>query len=99
WSVNGLVIKSLGPHWSSAITSAITASSFSNSKRVVRVTPGIEYDIFPYSESSKRSLTLQYNVGGAHYDFEHETIFDKLSESVATHAGAAYLGLQQPWGE
>ena len=63
------------------------------------VAPGIEYDIFPYKESTKRSLTIQYTVGGAHYDYEALTIFDKLSETIAKHTLNTSLGLSQPWGQ
>jgi hypothetical protein len=99
WSVDALVVKSLGPKWSFGLTSNIVGSTYSNSKLVSRVTPGIEYDIFPYRESSRRSLTMQYTVGGAHYDYEEETIFSKFHEMVAQHAATVSLGLRQPWGQ
>jgi len=98
WNVNPLIVKSLGPHWSAALTSTASGSSFSNVEFGVQAMPGIEYDIFPYSESSRRSLTLQYNVGGAHYRYEELTIYNKLSESITQHSAAAFLGLRQPWG-
>lgn len=98
WSVNSLIVKSVGPKWSVAMTSSVVGSSFSNSTLVGRATPGIEYDFFPYAESSRRSLTLQYNVGPARYLYEEETIFGKLEEMIATHSVVASLGLRQPWG-
>lgn len=99
WSVNSLIVKSVGPKWSVAMTSSVVGSSFSNSTLVGRATPGIEYDFFPYAESSRRSLTLQYNVGPARYLYEEETIFDKLEEMIVTHSVTASLGLRQPWGQ
>jgi hypothetical protein len=99
WNVDTLIVKSLGPRWSVGMTSSVVGSTFSNSKRVSRIAPGIEYDIFPYSESSRRSLTIQYTVGGAHYVYESETIFDKLRESVSQHSVDVSLGLRQPWGQ
>jgi hypothetical protein len=99
WSVNSLIVKSLGPKWSFGLTSSVVGSSFSNSTLVGRATPGIEYDLFPYAESSRRSLTLQYNVGPARYLYEEETIYGKLEEMIATHSFIVSLGLRQPWGQ
>jgi hypothetical protein len=81
------------------MTGSLSGSSFSNEERVVQFAPGVEFDVFPYKESTKRSLTFQYTVGGAHYDYEAETIFGKLTENIATHKLNTSLGLSQPWGE
>lgn len=99
WNVDSLVVKSLGPHWSAGATGGLVGSTFSNAKLVARMAPGIEYDIFPYSESSKRSLTFQYTAGPAHYEYDRETIFGKLSETILQHTASASLGLRQPWGQ
>jgi hypothetical protein len=82
-----------------AIAGSVASSTFSNEKRVARVASGIEYDIFPYGESTRRSLTIQYMVGHARYAYASETIFGKLSEQVAQHALEVSLGLRQPWGQ
>jgi hypothetical protein len=99
WSLNSLVVKSLGPKWSFGLTSEVVGSTFSNSALVARVEPGIEYDFFPYAESSKRTLTVLYQAGPARYHYEEETIFGKLSETIATHKVTVSLGLRQPWGQ
>lgn len=98
WSVEGLAVKSLGPRWSLGVTSSLVGNSFSNARRVARIDPGIEFDWFPYSESSRRSLTFIYTVGTAHYDYLKETIFSKLEETVWQHSARSALGLRQPWG-
>lgn len=98
WNVTGLAVKSLGPKWSAALTGSVVGSTFSNARRIARLAPGVEYDIFPYRESSRRSLTLQYTIGGAHYLYEAETIFGKLREAIAQHTFTTSLGLRQPWG-
>ena len=99
WSVDSLLVKSLSPHWSFGMTSSVVGSTFSNSRLVSRLTPGVEYDIFPYSESSRRSLTIQYTAGGARYKYEAETIFGKLEETIAIHTLNTSLGFRQPWGQ
>lgn len=99
WSVSGLAVKSLGPRWSIGASSSVVGSSYSNSRRVVRFEPGLEFDWFPYSESSRRTLTFLYSVGVERYSYERETIFDKLKETVGVHSLRSTLGLRQPWGQ
>jgi hypothetical protein len=99
WTVNALVVRSVRARWAAGVTGAVTGSSFSNSERIIRLAPAIEFDVFPYRESSRRSLTIHYALGGAHYDYEDETIFGRLQESVAQHNVNVSLGLRQPWGQ
>ena len=98
WNVSSLIVRSLGPKWSLGIRAGASHSSFSNTDRSFNLAPGIEFDFFPYSESSRRSLTVQYNVGATAYDYRDLTVFDKLEETVPNHNVAVSLGLRQPWG-
>jgi hypothetical protein len=98
WNVNSLVVKSLGPRLSFGGRANASHSSYSNNDKSFTAAPGIEFDLFPYKESSARSLTFQYNVGATHYDYRQVTIFDKLTETVPHHAITTSLGLRQPWG-
>jgi hypothetical protein len=98
WSAEGLAVKSLGPRWSVGVTSSLVGSTYSNARRIARVDPGIEFDWFPYSESSRRSLTFIYSVGTARYEYLRETIFSKLEETIWQHSVRSSLGLRQPWG-
>jgi hypothetical protein len=99
WHADALIVKSLGSHFSGGVVASVAGSTFSNEKFVARVSPGIEYDIFPYDESTRRSLTIQYTAGQAFYDYEAETVFGKLTEKVAQQAVNVSLGLRQPWGQ
>lgn len=98
WSINSLIVKSVGPKWSIGGRSSVSHSSFSNNDKVFTVAPGVEFSVFPYSESSRRSLTMLYTIGVSHYDYKDVTIFDKLTESVPNHSLNTSLGLRQPWG-
>lgn len=98
WSVESLAVKSLGPRWSFGVTSSLTGNTYSNARRVARVDPGIEFDVFPYTESSRRSLTFVYSVGTARYEYLRETIFGQLEETVWQHSLRSSLGLRQSWG-
>ena len=98
WSFSNLTVKSLGPKWSLGSRVSVAHSSFSNTDRSISFSPGIEFDFFPYAESTRRSLTVQYTIGVTRYDYRELTVYDKLSEQVPTHALNVSLGLRQPWG-
>jgi hypothetical protein len=98
WNLDSLVVKSLGEHWSAGFTSALTSSTYSNQQLTANFNPAIEYDLFPYSESSQRSLTFQYAIGVSRYKYREITIFDKLDETMPRHSLTVALGLRQPWG-
>jgi hypothetical protein len=95
---NALVAKSLTEHWSAGIVGALQSSLFSNYDLRTRFGGGLEYDVFPYSESTRRILALLYTVGIETADYHEETVFGKTSETLIDHRFEATLNLRQPWG-
>ncbi|MFQ6039152.1 MAG: hypothetical protein ACE5LV_11115, partial [Candidatus Aminicenantales bacterium] len=53
---SGLVVKSLGEHWAVGGWVEANASTYSNLKSFYTIAPAIEYNFFPYSESTRRQL-------------------------------------------
>lgn len=98
WNSSALAVKSLGPKFSAAARISVSGSTFSNYDYNARIMAGVEYDIFPYAESTRRSLTFSYLAGVANYNFQEITIFDKLTETNIEHSLGSSLGLRQPWG-
>ncbi len=98
WYTEGLVVRSHGPRTSSGLRAAISHDSFANTDRSVRIAPAIEFDFFPYKESNRRSLAVQYTIGASRYQYRDVTIFDKTEETVPNHSVNLSLGLRQPWG-
>lgn len=98
YGLRELIVKSLGPHWSAGQRASVTASTFQNQKLAFRFAPAVEYNVFPYAESTRRQLRLQYAVGGTYYRYEDTTIFDKITESRGDHSLLASLDMRQPWG-
>ena len=98
WGVRELIVKSLGPHWSAGQRASITSSTYQNTKLAFRFAPAVEYNIYPYSESTRRQLRLQYAIGATHYRYEDTTIFDKIQETRGDHSVLASLDMRQPWG-
>ena len=58
----------------------------------------MEYNIFPYSESTRKQLTLQYTVGINSFRYRDTTIFEKISEVRPNQTLTASISTTQPWG-
>ncbi|MFL5574650.1 MAG: hypothetical protein ACJ79S_01545 [Gemmatimonadaceae bacterium] len=98
YGLNTLVVKSLGGHWSAGAQGTLTSSTFLNQSRALRLAPAVEYDLFPYSQSTRRQLTIQYSVGATSFDYAQETIFGRTAETLLDERVVASFGVVQPWG-
>ena len=98
YGFNDLLVKSLGSHWSAGQRASWTSSTFLNQRRAIRFAPALEFDVFPYSQSTRRMLTLQYSPGINFFRYQDTTIFDKISEVRGDQTLTASLDLRQPWG-
>ncbi|MFQ5530032.1 MAG: hypothetical protein ACE5FP_06725 [Gemmatimonadota bacterium] len=94
----GLFVLSLNPHWSAGIQSRVSSSTFRNFDLSLRVTPAVEYNVFPYSESTRRQFRFLYSVGLAYFDYTEETIFNEVSETLPEHVLEIAYEVTQPWG-
>ncbi len=98
-SLYGQVIRTLAPHWGLGAGFSSRRSTFLNLDNSYRAAAAVEYNIFPYSESSEREFTIAYFVGGTRLDYEEITVFDKLSETYADQGAFIAFGMERPWGE
>jgi hypothetical protein len=94
-----LAVKSLGPQWSAGGTVFFNSSSQDNTDASITLGPAVEYNFFPYSESTRRQFTVQYGFRYDFRDYEEVTIFNVTTESLLRHSLQAELDIQQPWGE
>lgn len=97
-SFNGLVIKSLTAHWSAGIWLSLNSATFNNIKFSYSPSLAVEYSVFPYEQSTRRKLYVQYRLSFNGYRYNEETIFDKISENMFRQSLSLYLELMQPWG-
>jgi hypothetical protein len=97
-SVNTLVVKSLGNHWSFAARGRLWSTTFLNEDRAARGAAGIEYSVFPYAESSRREMTVQFTTGVNRFEYLETTIYGKDRETVADGVLLGSLDVRQPWG-
>lgn len=95
---SGIVVKSLTEHWSLGLVGNASSSTFLNYELSMRVAPGVEFNFFPYSESTRRMFTVQYTVGLDRFNYREVTIFGKTEETLADHKLGTGLSLRQPWG-
>ena len=95
---SGSVVKSLTDHWSAGIFTSVNSATYSNIELGFGAQPGIEYNIFPYNESTRRQLRLTYQIGFTHRKYVDTTIYFKKSEFLYLHSLTASLTMQQPWG-
>jgi hypothetical protein len=95
---NGSVIRSITSHWSVGLFAAASSATYSNIDFGTSLYPGVEYNVFPYSESTRRQLRFGYQIGIASRRYIDSTIYFKKSENLFSHNLSATLSLQQPWG-
>ena len=95
---DGLVVKSLTEHWSAGAVAHASSSTFLNYDLRTRVAAGPEYNLFPYSASTAKLLTMQYTLGISSFDYREETIYGVTSERLPDHRLGVLFTLLQPWG-
>ncbi len=98
YEANALIVRSLNAHWSLGGRGYVSSSTFLNQKLAVTVSPAIEYDVYPYSASTRRLLTFRYEVGPQLYRYRDTTIFNRLSETRFSQSLSVSLSIKQPWG-
>jgi hypothetical protein len=98
-SLRALAVNSIGRRWSVGAFSRISTSSFNNTALSASLSPALEYNLFPYSESSRRQLRISYFLSMRAFDYEEETIRGETSEWLLHHQVTARLEFEQPWGE
>ena len=98
YGVNTLQVKSLGSHWSIGARASLSSSMYLNQHRAWSAAPALEYDIFPYSESTRRQIRLLYSIGISGYLYTDTTIYNRIRETIPFHNFTVAVGLQQAWG-
>ena len=95
---SGLAVKSLDGHWSAGATFSVQSSSYRNVDREFNVAPAVEYNVFPYADSTKRQLRILYRAGLQAVRYREITIYDRTAETRWNEALSVTLEFKQPWG-
>jgi hypothetical protein len=97
-SFSGLYVVSLNDHWSAGSWLSVYASSYNNVALTVNPAPAIEYNVFPYEESTRKQLRLLYRIGYSFNRYIEETVYLKTRESVLGQTLSLTLEIKEPWG-
>lgn len=97
--VTGYVVRSISPHWSIGAFGDVFTSTFDNVDVRYRLMPAIEYNVYPYSEATRRQLTFAYRVGASHISYQDTTIYDETKQLLPEHTLTTGYEVTQPWGE
>ena len=98
YSADLLQVRSLGAHWSAGIKGTFTSSTYLNQRAAGRVTPTVEYDLFPYAEATRRQLRFQYGIGASAFSYYDTTIFNRLRETLPVQVFSTAFSQNQTWG-
>lgn len=98
WTLRGLYTHALSPRWSAGTSASVSSSSWSNVHSSLGVGPAIEFDLFPYAQSSSRSLTLGAQLYASHTRYEELTLYDKTEETLLRSELDVSLALRKSWG-
>lgn len=98
YNANSLIVRSLSNHLSAGMKLGAGYSDFLNQDAAIRFQPAIEYNVFPWTEQTRRQLTLLYNVGPNYYNYQRTTVFDEDAETrFSQQVTTSYVARQQ-WG-
>ncbi len=95
---DGLVVKSLGEHWSLGAKAHAGTFTYSNYKLKYFLFPGIEFDIFPYSESTRKQVRIMYSTGYIFHHYNDTTIYNKTREQLWGQRLDIAAEVIQKWG-
>ncbi len=98
WGADQLLVKTLTSHASFGLRGNLRSNTFRNLSRAFEGGPAFEYNLFPYSQATRRELILRYAVGYAHNQYVETTIFDKTRETLPLHVLVLNYRTQAPWG-
>ncbi len=98
YNANSLIVRSLSPHWSAGLKLGAGYSDFLNQDLALRLQPAIEYNLFPWTEQTRRQLTFLYNIGPNHYRYQRTTVFNQDRETRISQQATVSWIARQAWG-
>ena len=93
-----LVARSLGTRWAVGFFAVANTTSFENTEFAMEVAPALEYNLFPYTESSRREFRFTYRMNLRSFKYEEETIYGQTEETRLNQSIEASFEVNQPWG-
>jgi hypothetical protein len=98
YNANALIVRSVNGHTSVGTRLSAGTSTFGNTEFFVTAQPAIEYNLFPYAESTRRQLVVNYGAGVMTQQYREETIYSRLEETRPIHSLSTSYSTRQTWG-
>jgi hypothetical protein len=76
----------------------VESSTFENTELGVSASPAIEYNLFPYSDYTRRQFRILYALGPRYANYYEVTLFDETEEVLAQHELSATYDQRERWG-
>jgi hypothetical protein len=92
------VVRALDSRLSVGLLGNLGYDEFRNIDMVARLAPVIEYNVFPWSQATRRQVAISYGIGPRHFRFIDTTIFGRKSEWRAQQELVVGSDVRQPWG-
>jgi hypothetical protein len=91
-------IWAIDNHWSWGIWARAFRSTYSNIDYSLSMSPGIEFNVFPYSMSNQKQFRFEYRIEPNLNRYVEETIFLKKKELLWNQALEMTYTVIEPWG-
>ena len=98
FSSGGRAVRSIGGQWSAGLSASAGYSDFRNHRLAARLGPTIEWNLFPWTEATRRQLTFAYSTRAQHFEYKERTLFGETRETRASHLATIALDTRQRWG-
>lgn len=99
YSLQNTTVWSLDKHLSAGGDIYAERSDYRNYRLNTIAALAIEYNFYPYSESTNHYAGLMYRAGPAYYNYTEETIYSKMKELRFQQSLAFNISYNQKWGE
>ena len=91
-------VKSISKHWSVGMWFTVSSATYNNIQLSLSPSPAIEYNLFPYSQSTRRQLRFVYRIDYDYIYYWAETIYDKTEEGLWGQSLSVTFEVKEPWG-
>lgn len=93
-----LLVRSVQEHWGVGLRGSAVRSTFDNYDLRFRIAPTVEYNIFPYAESSRHDFRILYSYAFDQFNYDEVTVFGETEETLFDHTLTVLMEMTEPWG-
>jgi hypothetical protein len=97
-SNSNLFVRSLGEHIGVGALAGYRQSIYSNYKHQVHIGPAVEFNLFKYSEASRKQFRIGYYLLYEHADYDTCTVYDRWSDDYLSNEIRVNFTYQDTWG-